>query len=293
MRVFKVIIIFSLIILIILLFVESGLLLKERRIEFSSERPIEWYDFKKLPDFFSRSGASIFTSIEYEKSKDSSAVPIIHSYFYPHKSYFKLGYINSKEVIEHERYHFKITELLARKMQIQVYFSEKNLSDKEIDSIYRTIIKEKNELQMIFDYDTKHGQNLKYQESWYSLIDRFLDDTEAVATCDPDTDTLIKEIDTFYLASPKPTIEYFCSLISGEQNLRLQLEFYKDESIRSELIYRDGKPDGYFLEWFENGEIYKTISYSNGQREGLSCTYDRNGKIIEKYEYSENLLVDN
>jgi len=291
MRVFKVLIIFSLTILILLFFVESGFFMKERKIQYSSDIPIEWYNFKKLPDFFSNYGGQIATSIEYENN-DSSNSPIIHSYFYPHKSYIRLRSINSQELIEHERYHFKITEILARKMQIQVYFSEKKLNNKEIDSIYKTITKEKNELQMIFDYDTQHGQNKKYQNTWYSIIDRFLADTEAIATYDFATDTLIQVHDSIYIVTPKPTIEYFCALIYGEQNMRLQLDFHKNKSIRSEVIYRNGKADGFYLEWFENGDICKSISYSNGKREGLSCTYDLNGNIIEKFEYSDNLIVD-
>ena len=119
--------------------------------------------------------AYIVTSIEHDIKKNKV---IIETFFHPSRSYvFKRDAFN-KELLNHELYHFKITELYARKMRRDI----KELSSYDEKHIYSIIDKYKKaerRYQKQYDLDTYHSyvrkQQVRYENEIDSLISSLKD----------------------------------------------------------------------------------------------------------------------
>jgi len=89
----------------------------EKPLTFDKYNQITFENFRGL-EFFKKSlygserFAYVVTSIDSEIDNNSVTV---QSLFYPSRSFVYKKNTNSKELLTHEKYHFKITELFARK----------------------------------------------------------------------------------------------------------------------------------------------------------------------------------
>jgi hypothetical protein len=76
-------------------------------------------------------------------------------------------------LLKHELYHFKITELFARKAKEKISTFEK-VSKKEIKKIITEIEYEERKFQIEYDYDTHHSfiynKQIEYQKTIDSLL---------------------------------------------------------------------------------------------------------------------------
>jgi hypothetical protein len=147
----------------------------ERPLTFDKYDQITFENFGGL-DFFKKSlygnerFAYVVTSIESEVDDDSATVL---SLFYPSRSFVYKKNTNSKELLSHEKYHIKITELFARKAKEKIS-NLNRLEKEEIEGIIRKAKKEEREFQKEYDYNTFHSYVLSEQKRYEKEIDSLL-----------------------------------------------------------------------------------------------------------------------
>lgn len=126
--------------------------------------------------------AYVVTSIDLDIDSDQVT---IQSLFYPSRSYVYDKYTNSKELLTHEKYHIKITELFARKAREKVAKMD-SLNKKEIKQIVTKVKSEEREYQRKYDYDTYHSyifhQQKKYEREVDSLLSLLTDYKNPIIT---------------------------------------------------------------------------------------------------------------
>lgn len=145
-------------------------------IAWSSELELQWSDFKGDPQPRYRAVALTASGISFGLSTKKSDTELIdfsyqvEAVFYPDKSWHvnkPLGDV----VLDHERLHFDITELFARKFKQRISESEFTLDIQvEIKRIYDSINTELDEMQRRYDVETNHSQNVEKQKEWQDLI---------------------------------------------------------------------------------------------------------------------------
>jgi hypothetical protein len=147
----------------------------ERPLTFDKYNQITFENFRGL-EFFKKSlygnerFAYVVTSIESDIEDNSVTV---QSLFYPSRSFVYKKNTNSKELLSHEKYHIKITELFARKAKKKI--SNLNRFEKdEIEGIIRETKKEEREFQKEYDYNTFHSYVLSEQKKYEKVIDSLL-----------------------------------------------------------------------------------------------------------------------
>jgi hypothetical protein len=147
----------------------------EKPMTFDKYDQITFENFRGL-EFFKKSlygndrFAYVVTSID---SKIDNNSVIVQSLFYPSRSYVYKKNINSKELLTHEKYHIKITELFARKAKEKI--SKLNQFDKnEINDIIREAKKGERNFQKEYDYNTFHSYVLSEQRRYENKIDSLL-----------------------------------------------------------------------------------------------------------------------
>ncbi len=129
------------------------------------------FEFFKKTFYGSERFAYIVTTIETEVNDDSITVQAL---FHPSKSFVYNKHTNSKELFNHEMYHFKITEVFARRIKQKI--SNLNANSKhEIAAIIEQLNTEERAYQRKYDYDTFHSyvykEQIKYQKEIDSLLD--------------------------------------------------------------------------------------------------------------------------
>lgn len=137
------------------------------RIDFKNFRGLELIK-KKL--YGSKYFAYVVTSIEYEIDQDHVK---IESYFHPSSSFVYNKNSNSKDLLTHELYHFRITELFTRKAKEEIH-KRANLKKDDIKKIIDSIKLEEREYQIKYDYDTYHSYVYEKQISYQKEIDSLL-----------------------------------------------------------------------------------------------------------------------
>lgn len=142
---------------------------------FSEYEKITFLDFKGF-EFFKKSlygnkqFAYIVTTIECEVTENEIEV---QAYFHPSRSFVYNSHTNSTELLKHELYHFRITELYSRRIKKRI---------KEINRIEKSEIKEiikqenldENRHQRRYDFDTYHSYIYQEQKKHEREIDSLL-----------------------------------------------------------------------------------------------------------------------
>ena len=162
--------------LIILTFFICLLFQEEQTIIWNKDLKLEWSDFKGEPKPAGDAVATTASGISFGFSATRSSSGLedysfnITSYFYPDKSW----HVNkplSEIVLSHERLHFDITELYARKFRQRITnFKFTNAINSEMQSIHDAIIKELGDQQNKYDAETNHSQNIEKQIAWQKFI---------------------------------------------------------------------------------------------------------------------------
>ncbi|WP_411675281.1 toxin-antitoxin system YwqK family antitoxin [Campylobacter sp. LR291e] len=85
----------------------------------------------------------------------------------------------------------------------------------------------------------------------------------------------------------------------------IKREFYPNGSLKSELSYKTGRPDGISREFYENGHVYEESRYKNGLETEKFVTFypvdsiqiegeKLNGNFVGSFkEYYENKQLEN
>jgi len=145
-------------------------------IEYKDVSSITLRDFKgfKLPNQTlsgEKDFAFIVTSIEYDT--DDTMVEV-KAMFHPSRSYVYSENLVSKTLLEHELYHFHITEVFAREIREQLSGMKMVPTAVEIRRLVDAKINAERKMQMEYDYETYHSYVLKKQKAWQGKIDSLL-----------------------------------------------------------------------------------------------------------------------
>jgi hypothetical protein len=91
------------------------------------------------------------------------------------------GLLKTDYILAHEQAHFDITEIYARKLYeaLQNYEFNRKSYKNDINAIYQDIVKQKEDLQELYDGETDHSRNHKKQYQWLDKVGKMLQDSEA------------------------------------------------------------------------------------------------------------------
>lgn len=144
-------------------------------IPFADYSKITFNDFKGLEFFHkefegSKQFAYIVTTINYHIKKDSAKIT---AFFHPSKSFVYDRKSKDEDLLSHELYHFKITEVYSRKLRKFISQNKFN-SESELKEVIRDNWKKERRYQEKYDYDTYHsyiyGEQKKYERKIDSLL---------------------------------------------------------------------------------------------------------------------------
>jgi hypothetical protein len=141
-------------------------------------RKLTWDDFLSEPQHDLDAVALTSTSLGISyRVFDNKLTYGISCHFSKTKSW---GVLRTPYILAHEQGHFDITEIFARKLHkaLQHYKLNKKTFQKDINTIYKSIVKEKEVFQDTYDSETNHSRNKKAQQKWSEKIERMLAETE-------------------------------------------------------------------------------------------------------------------
>ncbi|MEO9512448.1 MAG: hypothetical protein ABJN84_17190 [Flavobacteriaceae bacterium] len=155
--------------------VHTNFLDYEKPITYDKIDEITFENFRGL-EFFKKSlygnkrFAYVVVTIDSEINEDHVR---IESLFHPSRSFVYNSHSNSKELLTHELYHFKITELFARKAKKAI--TELNAPKRnQIEDLINLKNKEEREFQYQYDYDTFHSYVFSEQKKYERNVDSLL-----------------------------------------------------------------------------------------------------------------------
>ena len=147
----------------------------EKPMTFDKYNQITFQNFRGL-EFFKKSlygnerFAYVVTSIDTEIDNNSVTVK---SLFFPSRSFVYKKNTSSAELLTHEKYHIKITELFARKMKQEI--SDLKIFDKnKIEAIIKDVKAREKIFQKDYDYNTFHSYVLSEQKRYEKEVDSLL-----------------------------------------------------------------------------------------------------------------------
>ncbi|MEO5775691.1 MAG: hypothetical protein ABIQ27_02230 [Flavobacterium sp.] len=161
--------------IVVLILSHTNYLDYEKPIPYNKINQITFKNFRGLELFKkelngSKYFAYVVTTIELEKNDNSVEIT---SFFYPSRSFVYNKNTAGNELFDHELFHFKITEVFARKARKEIS-EKKNISFDEIKKIVEQARINENEFQKKYDYDTYHSYVLSQQKKYQKEIDSLL-----------------------------------------------------------------------------------------------------------------------
>jgi hypothetical protein len=160
-------------------------------IDWSANRRLDWNDYKCSPDPNSDAAATTTTylGLEYKYSSDNSFTYKIDCKFSKDKSW---GLYKNNHILGHEQGHFDITEIFARKLNkvISEYRVNKRTYQRDLESIYNDITREKEDFQNQYDEETDYSRNKVRQAEWLRKIDNTLEEYQDYAYYNHGTNNL-------------------------------------------------------------------------------------------------------
>lgn len=142
----------------------------QKGIVWQENSPLEWKDYKgKVP--ISNMAATTACQIKLDISCFEDVFTYtITAVMMPEKSWVKKN-LADDNLLKHERLHFDISELYARKIRAAFANVRTDCHHFEVyDKIMDNLIKEMNIVQQQYDKDTEHGTIYAPHELWYSKI---------------------------------------------------------------------------------------------------------------------------
>ena len=140
---------------------------------------LTWADFKGKVPVGDPTAATTASGISYSYSANLLHHEVhldfeVNAYFYPNESWYKPDLCNDN-TLAHEQLHFDITEIFARKMRNKL--QRTSFSDDvkaEVRKIYNDILKELQDYQERYDWETNFSRNREKQGEWNRKIDEIL-----------------------------------------------------------------------------------------------------------------------
>lgn len=158
-------------------------------IEYSDKGPFNWSMFKgkvkpeHLTSFGGHTAAVTVSTISYTSELRNYQAKInITALFNPQESWTLYPHLeHPEEALNHEKRHFQICEIYARKFRKMVSvtrFNQKNFHP-EIEYIFKKITEDYRAEQNRYDQETKHSLDAHQQAIWNAHIDKELKNLSA------------------------------------------------------------------------------------------------------------------
>jgi hypothetical protein len=166
----------------VILFTENDREETEEFIPWLSDKRLTWEDFQCEPKRGTDAVASTSTSlgIAYQMQGGELTYHITCN-FSKVKSW---GLMKTDYILAHEQGHFDITEIFARKLHeaLMNYEFNRRTFKKDINEIYQSIVKQKEDFQKLYDGQSDHSRDRRSQYDWLTRIQALLDETEPYAS---------------------------------------------------------------------------------------------------------------
>jgi len=135
-----------------------------------------WSDFEGAPQPESNAAAVTASGISFSyniKTTDTELIDYnytVNADFYPELSWCLKDKVTSN-ILNHERLHFDITELFARKFRQRIKNTTFTLDiNKQMERLHDAINVEMEVMQNAYDAATNHSQNVEKQKEWQTKI---------------------------------------------------------------------------------------------------------------------------
>lgn len=149
-------------------------------IPWQASRKLTWEDFQGPVPTDAVSAATTASGISYEYSANLIHHEVqldfeVTAFFYPKESWYKPEVCDS-HILQHEQLHFDISEVFARRMRMKLRNTSFTENVKaEIRVIYKETLRELEELQDKYDWETNFSRNPEAQERWNAQIKEALE----------------------------------------------------------------------------------------------------------------------
>lgn len=135
-------------------------------------QPLSWDDFDGIPPLVTTYTATIssFIDVEYDSGRSTyKAYAAQHNV----RSWVKRDSTEQKSLLQHEQYHFNITEIFARRLN--QYIGENPNGDKMLFGLrLESLDIDRRDMQDQYDNETDHGTITDIQRRWEFRIDSML-----------------------------------------------------------------------------------------------------------------------
>jgi len=146
----------------------------EDSIKWQKDRKLTWDDFKAPPQKIGSTAAMTTTHLGFEYNITNGKITYkINCRFEKNKSW---GLVKNDWILRHEQGHFDIAEIFARQLNKLTYEYQFNRASfqNDLDSIYRSVVDEKENFQQQYDDETDYSRNKANQEAWLTKIENEL-----------------------------------------------------------------------------------------------------------------------
>ena len=153
----------------------------DKIIPWKFRRTLVWDDFRCDPKKEGDAVASTSTSLGLSyQVRDGKLTYHITCDFSKEKSW---GSLKTDYILAHEQAHFDITELHARRLYeaLSNYTFNPASFKADIGLIYNRIVKDKEDMQEMYDRQTDHSRKRSRQAEWLQQIEQLLTDTDVHA----------------------------------------------------------------------------------------------------------------
>lgn len=144
--------------------------LQNDTVVWKSDSSLSRDDFKGKPRGKNIGGATTSGLILYTREVEGNVVFVVEAVFVKSKSFLQ-G--ESEYVLNHERRHFDLAELFARKLRKKIasfdFLKVRNVQDK-INKAYNQVVEELLREQEKYDRETENGINMARQNLWNEKI---------------------------------------------------------------------------------------------------------------------------
>ena len=144
---------------------------------YSSNKKLNWQDFKSDPDKNSRFAAEIFPFFSFEQSSRVSDgiihVNIIPKVYMVRSFSWVRDHARTPYTLNHEQRHFDIVKIAAERFRKKIAGEDLTVDNYQgiLSVEYLQILREMNAMQKEYDTETGHGTDAANQEKWNRKID--------------------------------------------------------------------------------------------------------------------------
>lgn len=173
---------------VLLLFILSSPVNKDRVIAWNPSKKLTWADFQGEPDVHSRaaavtsSGITFSYSLKRSNNRITGMNVLAEAHFYPAYSWVNKS-VATDYILFHEQLHFDITELHVRILRQRISTLPINQDLKsQLDALHQLSKKEMQEMQLLYDEQSRNSTNREMQLQWSTIIQERLESLEKFAS---------------------------------------------------------------------------------------------------------------